>query len=730
MRTLLTATFFLSQITAAVSQSAATEKSEIPLMRQIYHQNIDKSQQEIFSLDGTKDDMFKPSADEEINLQINHAATIEIDKLQDLLESDSTFDNNEKIKYLRSLRDLLAAFASDFKSRRLKGALFIDVVEAFKESMQLQRNNESLLPVIKKNQMETGEILMKCFAFKENVGAADCKDELLLKYCDRHPDRILVTLSNNQQVPFRDSLIIKTAYTQQENLYNFAAAPNSFASKIAGVDEPLVRIISKMARMKTGRQYFPFLDNLYKGKVTFEEIDAVMEDDEKYYSLLVKTELDYASRLVKRDTPMAMQTLTNKLAIKGKEVYINEINGLHELPDNVRFKKIDKLSPQELYYLAVLGEEEIYTSSYVRGVYPRLWKAKLKKGDSLLMSVSFDHFKKFIKVAANYNTLDDFLGKMEQENAELLMKAFVNRLDKKTGVDSLEDAVDVANSFASIYDNKLKSLILNQVGYNLQQAKQTHNLKAERIYSILNTIFLSNEPDSKIDLTASLGIPPVYTMPNKLMKDTAGRIIIQQFFYGDKDGKNVFNAFLGHVSNGNWKIINNPQWVEVRSLKGTPVTIFSNRALDEEKGLDEEAQTAMRTYMSDHDLQPSMIIHRGHSYYLNTTLKYLQPSARVILLGSCGGYQSLSTVLNTCPSAQIISSKQTGSGLINGPMIDVIIETLRSSKDLNWPVMWKGLEQRLNNPLFADYVPPYKNLGAVFIMAYKKLEEREAEMEN
>ena len=31
------------------------------------------------------------------------------------------------------------------------------------------------------------------------------------------------------------------------------------------------------------------------------------------------------------------------------------------------------------------------------------------KGDSLLMSVSFDRFKKFIKMAAGYNTLSDFL---------------------------------------------------------------------------------------------------------------------------------------------------------------------------------------------------------------------------------------------------------------------------------------------------------------------------------
>jgi hypothetical protein len=91
------------------------------------------------------------------------------------------------------------------------------------------------------------------------------------------------------------------------------------------------------------------------------------------------------------------------------------------------------------------------------------------------------------------------------------------------------------------------------------------------------------------------------------------------------------------------------------------------------------------------------------------------------LLGSCGGYQSLNKVLSICPTAQIISSRQTGSGTINGPMINIIVEQLRQGKDLDWPTLWKTIGKVVSNhEYFDDYVPPYKNLGAVFIMAYKK----------
>ena len=113
---------------------------------------------------------------------------------------------------------------------------------------------------------------------------------------------------------------------------------------------------------------------------------------------------------------------------------------------------------------------------------------KNPSGDSLLMSVAFDHFKKFIKMAANYNTLDNFLKKMDKDNAEILMRAFANGLEK-TG--SLEDAVDVADSYASISDNALRRLILDEVQSNLKQQGKDDNKRGLAIYDLLNSIFLS-----------------------------------------------------------------------------------------------------------------------------------------------------------------------------------------------------------------------------------------------
>ena len=718
MRRIFLLILFNTAVLWGYAQSA--NKTDIPLVRLYFHEKIDSTQKLIERFDGKPDGVFAPSDNDDLNSRLNNALTQQVDDLQNDIEASKLTENNDKIKYLRGLNECLERFLNGYRFQTIKTPALFEIVSGYKKCMELEIKKESIFPVIKTLSYDAGNILVNSVSFADNEGLEDSKNILVLKVCHDHPEKMLMVLSQHPDLPYADSLIVVAARKQPDNLYTYAAAYNKLAQRIRSNPDSLVQLISKLSQMREGRLYFPFLDNLIKGKTTFDEIEAALHDDEKYYSLLVKTEIDYADEMRRRDTPLAIIAMQGKLADKAKEVYVNVINGLHESPDNIRFKKIQHLSPEELYYLAVMTEDEIYTSSYVKGVYPRIWEQMktTKGGDSLLMRVRFDHFKKWIKMAANYNTLDDFLKRMDKGNAQILMKAFVNKLDQ---TNSLEDAVDVADSYASINDKNIHNLILNQVQYNLNQAQKESNKRAISIYKILNTLFLSIDSSNHVDVSATLGIPPVYFMPNKLMRNDSGRIIIQQFFYGDKDGNTVFNAFLNRFRDANWRITSNDKWVTVSSTKGVPVSIYSNRPLDDETSKDEEAQLALDDYLSDHDLHPSMVIHRGHSYYLPSTLEQLDSSAKLVLLGSCGAYQHLSKVLGTCPTAQIVSSRQTGSGTINGPMIDIIVEQLRQGKNLDWPVLWKIIgNQVAHKEYFDDYVPPYKNLGAVFIMAYQK----------
>ena len=52
-----------------------------------------------------------------------------------------------------------------------------------------------------------------------------------------------------------------------------------------------------------------------------------------------------------------------------------------------------------------------------------------------------------------------------------------------------------------------------------------------------------------------------------------------------------------------------------------------------------------------------------------------------------------------------------------------INNTIRNGKTIEWIPMWRELSKQFagaQREMFDDYVPPYKNLGAIFIKAYRK----------
>ncbi len=697
----------------------------IPDARAYHHDQIIRSMGLIAKLDHPSDSVFSITHQPLLDSAINRTLRIHITNLRAAIELNSGLNDNAKFTWLRGVNEMLTGFIAAYRLKSIAATLLPALVKAYEDAMRAELANQSMLPVIAGNEPEVGNILMDNFALKNNTGIAAGRDILVLKACQQNPENILKILTRYPNNRYADSLIIKAAFQNQEELYAYAAVPNALGRKIQSATHPLVKIIGRLALTQTGRMYFPFLDNLYHKKISLDSITPLVSNDSSagYYKLLVRTRIGYAQRMQQGDTPMGVIALTNKLKTKGIELFINEINALHdERNENVRFKKLEELDPEDLYYLAVMGEEEIYTSSFVNGVYPRIFrKMRVPRSDSLLALMHYDYYKKFIKLCAAYNTLDNFLGRMESSAAVNLMQSFVNGLET---TQTLEDAVDVADSYASIYNKDIRKLILGQVQANRKESVLKKNKKGEVIYDLLNTIFLSMDPANKIDLSAKFGIAPVYVMPKKSLQNSSGRIIIQQFSYGDKDAAGYFSAFINRFSNANWKMIRKANWVEITAAKGAPITIYANLPLNEKLELDIRAQDSLISYLDKNDLSPTIVIHRGHSYYLRETIHRLPKSAKLVLLGSCGGYQKLNEILKICPAAQIISSKQVAAGVVNQSLIDAISEKLRAGKDLNWDQLWKTVQVRVGagyKDKFDDYIPPHKNLGAIFIMAYDKV---------
>ena len=730
MRTILY--FFLLLFFIPQFIFANGDTTNIPVSRQGFHDKIKAEQKRADKEDGKLDGLLKVSNNAEVNLQVTDAIIRKINVLRNDIEINKELaTNNDKVRYLRYVESLVRNFITNWKSHQILPSMAPLLVENFTEILQANIKGEDMAPLIKEAPYEVGVINAKIF--EDNIGYKESKVILFRKFCVLHPDEILKNIGPFVDEPFADSLVIAAFNNSPTQLYSYAQSSNSSQGKlIRKIDDSRIKTVVQLSTQNSALFYFPFLDDLISGKQTIAGITKVVGTSDKnydsvgYYRLLVKTEIDYYSRFVKGDTPIAMlgsNGLVDMLQKKAIQHFINPINTLHESPNPIRFRALEPLNAQELYYMMVLGENDIYTSSYKYSFDRMIQKmGPVPHGDSLLLSVNFDKFKKFIKMAAGYNKLDEFLKTMP-ENSEKLMQAFVLKLET-TG--TLEDAVDVADSYGSITNPEVQKSMLRNVEWNEQRCIKENNERGRRIYSLLKTIFLSSDPKNGIDLSKEIGIPPIYTVDNSYLTDDSGRIVELVFFYGDKDGKESYASYLTSFPRSEWSITQKKGWVEIKSIKGKPVWIYANLPLDNETDKDADAQRDMIAYLDAIGLKPSIVIHRGHSYHLPYTIQQLPENAKIIMLGSCGGYQNLSTILKYAPAAHIISTKQTGTKNVNKSIIEALDNTLIAGKNIDWRQMWSSLEtsfskaSRDERETFEDYIPPQKNLGALFIKAYHK----------
>lgn len=696
------------------------------------HEVIDEEQKSILSSDGKSDNQFSPSQDGDINLVLTRFITKKVDAIQYLIETDKVLDQRLKVNYLFGLENLLRYFRSNWTlkggEKKVAYTSLPAIITAYEQCMALDRNNASIEPIVTELSYDAGLNLLAANIFANNTGYRPSFDRMILKYCTLYPSKNLQTLTAYPDVFFADSLIKVLAKRNPKEFYDYAQASNRLGSRIRNInDDEMVKTIVRIARSKDGQQYFCFLDNILHKKIGFEQIDAAKDDTVLYFRLLVKTRMDYVARALDKDTAFEYDVLAKRLELKARENFVNVINGLHtERNPDIRFASIQSLTAEELYYLAVCSDGSIYTSSFVKGVYPLMMKKIDYHGDSLLLSLRFDKYRKMIKMCAGFNTLDNFLASFPasadsalEDPAVVLMKAFVKNLERSDG---LEDGVDVADSYASVSET-LKPIadeMLRNIQLNYDRNKEKDNKKGMAIYNILSKLFLSADTTQKIDLTKELGIPPVYEVPFKTLANDSGRVIVQLFIYGDKDGIGVFPGLISMFSNSNWKVdLSNPQWVIISSAKGQPVSLFMNRPLPEETNEDAKAQEELCKWLAANHIIPTVTINRGHSYNAPYTIEQMSPASKIVFMGSCGGYRMIHDILEKAPDAHIIGTKQIADAPVNNPFLRLIMEKLRNGNDIEWIPFWKELGKLVTDKIFDDYVPPHKNLGALFIKAYR-----------
>lgn len=645
---------------------------------------------------------------------------VRIDSLQQWVEREDRFDHRLKMKYLSGIKALL----DDLNTGRVSKKDTHQLLDAYIVLLEADIRGESIVQAIKNNSLSINRSLLgERTAFYENMGLAEAKVYMYYQFIRERPDQILPTISNYLNEFFVEEALIIAAKKYPADFYNYASAIESpLRKRMLQVGDDMVQLLCRLSADSSGRLLYPFIHAIITKEISYDSLKQVSQDAKRFFSLLVKTQIHFQSDVQSGNPPIEHGEIFKLLEKKAIEIFINEINALHDEPDAVRFTIIEGLTPEELYYLMVASEDIIYTSSFV-GIFQKMMSAMNKRtSDELLTGIHFDRFRKFIKMAADYNKLDDFVNAMHPDQARRLMKDFVAGLERDP---SLETAVDVVNGYSSINNASLKTAIVKEVESNILSLKFNSDSAGAALYETLQ-LLLKSDADSGKSFSKQFGLdPPYFMMRDKLL--SSGRIVEQLFFYGDKDGKLSFESFLKYYSKSKfWRVYRNEKWIEIRSLQGKPISLFANIPFDHADGEDRDtdAQTALSLFLQEHELEPSIVVHRGHSYHLPSTISQLPLSAKVVLLGSCGSYQHLSKVLDVCPDAQVISSREVGSLSVNDPIIRTINEAMRTGKNLDWIGIWKNvqLQMRMSNAQqrFENYVAPHKNLGLMLLKAIGK----------
>lgn len=644
--------------------------------------------------------------------QLSRSVKSEVDSIYTFI-TKAALPQAEKEKAILSLGYFMNELSKNITRERSEIYDLYGAVQSYKNILKALLYNGSFDEVLVSAGQSRSRVVTAAFSQYKEYPLLD--DITVFKRVVSSPAFILSFLENNPGFRYADSLLLIAAVNDPFQVASYLYQGKQFLQdNIRNSKNIYLQQIISLATDRNAWEFLPFVIQIAEKRITKEEIAEARKDVVKYFQLLVDTRMESNGT---SDAAVIFQKLLRKgLKEKSLLFYGSQVNELHSAADAVRFASIKNLRPQDIYYIITSSGDELYTSSYL-GLYRRLMENfKNNSADSLFDIVKFDNFRIFMRLAANYNVLTDFLTKMPEERAAELVKRFISGIetDINTG---LEKAMDIADSFTGLDSAiTISNMIQNELQLNLNRCKSGHLYYGVKLYNILLQVFdLVKQKNSFNKLWSTLGNYEM--LERKALQDKNGEITELVLFYGDEDGIASFNNFQKTFSDtSKWKTTRNENWINIRSTTDQPVVIYANRPLDTKEELDLKAQDSLFNFLKQGSIEPAVLVHRGHSYHLDNTLKRLTPSVKLAILGSCGGANASISIASINPDAQLIVSKKTGSKSINDPIINMINETLLNQEDLVWPSIWEKLSARFNSDeftrnLFNEYIPPGKNVS-------------------
>lgn len=666
---------------------------------------IDEDQKRIDLLDG-KEDGIVELGDEKNTVWAGRVYFGLIDSIQEVINSPKFDEGKKKI-----FRDNLYMHMRKVNGRSYKTVKRFDNLFHFIMAELNAINSKTLYKVLSTNITQSFNTIG---FFKAEFGA----DSFLLMAARYRPDLVFKAYDVYYKQPYTLRVLETAAKTAPVTVKRYLSPNDPIYQTLQGSNDSIIKLIFQIKDKYTRTSNaYTLIDAIATGKMSMAKADEIGKNPEKYLRAMLGTRV--------KKSPLGEHSLEAELEIYALK-FVRVLNDLHNESDAVRFASIENFSAEELYTLMVYSEEEIFTSTF-NGLFNRLLvKLGPVSGFEFLRNVGDNRFRTFIKMSAGFGKLRPFLQSMTPTHQQMLMIKFASGLEQ---YNDLSQAVEVADAFGSITDSLVLKILRSTIKIEYIRLKGQNDARGMAIYGLLSNLFVEKNIQQSNwfeSIAIQYSLPSFDRIANDKLFDREhiDRWLI--YFYDDEDGDASFASFLKTFKDPNWNITDSVSYVLIQSKKGNAVDIYANKPKHEYDG-----QEKLEKIFADNEYEPNVMVHRGHSYYASKTIEKIRDNTQVFVLGSCGGYHSISSIIERSADASIISAKQIGTMHVNNPMLKLIADDIREGKDIEWESVWGRLGEQVKGNAkayerFMDYIPPHKNLGAIFIKTYNRIMQIES----
>lgn len=539
----------------------------------------------------------------------------------------------------------------------------------------------------------------------------DYAEEILMYAAQKEPDETCKKIDDYKHKHYCMKVLEQCAINAPLSIKRYLYSPAHPCNYILQRSKnPIVKKIFQI-NPELGYHSKPFLllDEIVKNNLSAEEAIRISTQPDKLFSEMVK--------IVSQPQYLGSYNINREMRDYSLR-FIREINDKIASGTSQPFYSVESFGCSELYFLMLYGRDEVFTSTFTGLFYRFMQKLPQGNGSIFLKSVNYAQFRDFLSLCSNFGTLKNFLEKFSGDEKNALFIAYTSNLEQKQ--DDLSSVVLIAESVSNIQDEQLLTVLQANIKKEYERVTKEKNEIGVAIYGVLSSIISGNAKTEIAwfkKISKQFSIAPVSALHSDMLFNNAGSCVEQVYFYNDDDGRSSYVNFINTYKNQPaWSTEDMGSYVRIFSKQGLTVEIFANKPEFEENGV-----SAIEAYFHQKNYAPAVVIHRGHSFHTEATLQKITSSAKLIFVGSCGGFYKLPIALENAPEAHIISTKQIGTKTVNDAMIFSLNETIRTGKDIVWNDFWSKMREKLaSNQYFGDYIPPNKNLGAIFINAYYK----------